>query len=285
MQDGEKKRIRIEVKLADECGNKHCDFSLTGEIYGERRKDPDMCGAITDEIAEQFPELAKFVGLHCCNYLGHPMYPIENGQYYVREESKDLAMRYLRITEDEYEALKLAEDKDEKLFFKYQLYYLGIVDRWKKEADEFIAFLEEKTGNKWVNPYKPEEERNVMHLTDEERVEVETKIADDYYTKQAILERMLNKDREKQLAIRNNIIERYTKEERKAREERDIMLYVFDNGMPIDNVIFYNHTRKVVFNWQNWGKKVTQEQFDEFMSKVDYSKLPEGIEFQLGKQK
>lgn len=87
------------------------------------------------------------------------------------------------------------------------------------------------------------------------------------------------------MAIRNEVIERYNKAEKKAREERDIMLYLFDNGMPIDNVIFYDHKREVVFNWLDYRPQVTLQQFEEFVSKVDYSKLPENIKFKLGKDK
>ena len=194
-------------------------------------------------------------------------------------------MSQLRINEEEYEILKLASDKEEKLYFKYLLFSLGIVDRWKHEADDFIKFLEEKTGDTWVNPYKTEQLRNVMHLKEDERNEVCAKIADGYYTKEAIYERKEARYKAAQEAIRNEVIQRYKKEEKKAREERDVMLYIFDNGLPIDNVIFYQHTKKVVFNWLDYKPLVEQERFNDFISKVDYSKLPEGITFQLGKDK
>ena len=282
-EGGEKKRLRIEVTLNDCCRNGHHDFAITGEVFDEYRKNPSAWGAIHEIIVEHFPELEKFIPLHCCNYLGHPLYPVENGQYFVREEGKEVAMRQLRITEEEYGQLELASDKEEKLYFKYLLYSLGIVDRWKKEADEFIAFLEEKTGEKWEYPYKPEQERNVMHLTTDERKEVESKIAEGYYTKEALAERKAARYKAAQDAIRNKVIERYEEAERKAREERDVMLYLFDNGMPIDNVIFYDHTKKVVFNWLDYKPMVSQEQFVDFVNRVDYSKLPEGVTFHLGK--
>ena len=280
--DGGKFRVNAEVFLGDECRNKHCDFSFTGTVKRDRGVTV-ACGAIHDEIALAFPELKKFLPLHMCNYLGHPVYAVENGQYFIRE-GKRQAMNYLRITEEEYEKLSVAGEKEEKPYFKYLLYSMGIVDRWKSEADEFIAFLEEKTGKKWVNPYKPDEER-VMRLTDEERADIEKMVADGYYTEEAMEGRKKKRERDKQMAIRNEVIERYNKEEKKAREERDIMLYLFDNGMPIDNVIFYDFKREVVFNWLDYRPQVTLQQFEEFVSKVDYSKLPENIKFKLGKDK
>ena len=54
--------------------------------------------------------------------------------------------------------------------------------------------------------------------------------------------------------------------------------------MPLDNFIYYDHRNTGVFNWRDYASKndiVTQEQFDRFLKKVDYSKLPSGIEFQL----
>ena len=281
-ENGCKFRIIVNVRLDDDCNNKHCDFSVTGSVYKENRREPETCGCIHEEIAKHFPMLRKYIPLHLCNYLGQPMYPVENGQYFIKNETKEKAMELLRITSEEYEALKPISDKEEKLYFKYQLFYLGIVSRWKKEADEFISFLEEKTGDKWVNPYKPEEER-VMALTDEERTEVEEKIVQDYYILDSIKKRELDRRRAENEAIRDSIIEKYNDIEKKAREERDVKLYLFDNGMPIDNVIYYDHTKRVVFNWLDYKPMVTQEQFVDFVNKVDYSKLPDGITFHLGK--
>ena len=285
-EDGCNMKINVHVRLNDDCKNGHYDFSITGDVYrqsGNGRWVEDRCGCIHEDIERLFPQLKKFIPLHLCNYLGHPTYPEANGQYFIREKGKEVAMEQLRITEKEYDILSLAADDEERPYFKYLLFTLGIVDRWKQEADEFIKFLEEKTGNTWVNPYKPEEERNIMRLTEDERNEIKKKIDEGYYSVEAQKARREARYKAAQDAIRNRIIERYEETERKAREERDIKLYIFDSGMPIDNVIYYDHTKQVVFNWQDWEKKVTQEQFVDFVNKVDYSKLPEGVTFHFGK--
>ena len=285
-EDGSNMKINVHVRLNDDCKNGHYDFSITGDVYrqtGNGRWVEDRCGFIHEDIERLFPQLKKFIPLHLCNYLGHPMYPEVNGQYFIREKGKEVAMEQLRITEKEYDILSLAADDEERPYFKYLLFSLGIVDRWKQEADEFIKFLEEKTGNMWVNPYKPEEERNIMRLTEDERNEIKKKIDEGYYSVEAQKARREARYKAAKDAIRNRIIERYEETERKAREERDIKLYIFDSGMPIDNVIYYDHTKQVVFNWQDWEKKVTQEQFVDFVNKVDYSKLPEGVTFHFGK--
>ena len=146
-----------------------------------------MGGCCHDEIAKYVPELAKFIPLHCCNHYGAPMYPVENGMYHIKNSDKSVAIEYLRISDKEYP--KLSEAVDDKMYFKYLLFNLGIVDRWKRESDELIAELENLCGKKWVNPYKPEEERFTLTLTDEERLLIEERIKAGYYSAENIEKR------------------------------------------------------------------------------------------------
>ena len=70
----------------------------------------------------------------------------------------------------------------------------------------------------------------------------------------------------------------------KIDQELAVKLHVLRCGMPLDNFIYYDHRNTGVFNWRDYASKndiVTQEQFDRFLKKVDYTKLPSGIEFQL----
>ena len=105
-----------------------------------------MGGCCHDEIAKYVPELAKFIPLHCCNHYGAPMYPVENGMYHIKNSDKSVAIEYLRISDKEYS--KLSEAVDDKMYFKYLLFNLGIVDRWKRGSDELIAELEDLCGKK-----------------------------------------------------------------------------------------------------------------------------------------
>lgn len=68
---------------------------------------------------------------------------------------------------------------------------------------------------------------------------------------------------------------------RQAEAEKKIMLCVFDYGLSTDNVIYYSHTNTLSFNWDSYGEKITQEEFDDFVNKVDRSQLPEDIRFEL----
>lgn len=168
-----------------------------------------------------------------------------------------------------------------ELKHKTSLFNLGIVDRWKRESEELIAELEKLCGKKWVNPYKPEEERFVLTLTDEERSLIEERIKAGHYSSENIEKRRVEAHKAKMAAKRAEICERYDKKIRQAEAEKKIMLCVFDYGLSTDNVIYYSHTNTLSFNWNGYGEKITQEEFDDFVNKVDRSQLPEGIKFEL----
>lgn len=163
VENGEKYKIVANISLED-LHNKHCDFHITANVYVHSDElycgEPWAwyCGGCCHElIGKHFPEMKKFLPLHLCTHDGIPIYPIENGIYHFKNSSAEVALNYLRLTKDEFWVLN--KEIDSPARFHQKLFTLGIVERWKKEADEFIAFLEEKTGEKWVNPYTPEEER------------------------------------------------------------------------------------------------------------------------------
>lgn len=275
-------KICAKVSLDDDCNNMHTDFSITADVY-ERTKNGRWVwvagGCQHDLISKHFPELKRFIPLHLCSHDGSPMYPVENGSFHVYNSSEIITNDYLRLSDGELQKLNAAP-KDHA-YFKYMLFHLGIVARWQKEADEFIRFLEEKTGVEWENPYTPEQEHFRLEISAEEKAEIETKISNGYYSEEAIAERNEARRIAKIEAQREEILAKYNKTEQQARNERDIKLYILDSGLPTDNVIYYNHTNKVVFNWKDYDKKITQEQFVDFINQVDYSKLPDGVEFSI----
>lgn len=281
-EEGNVYKICAKVSLDDDCNNMHADFSITADVY-ERAKNGRWVwvagGCQHDLISKHFPELKRFIPLHLCSHDGSPMYPVENGSFHVYNSSEIITNDYLRLSDGELQKLNAAP-KDHA-YFKYMLFHLGIVARWQKEADEFIRFLEEKTGVKWENPYTPEQEHFRLEISAEEKAKIETKISNGYYSEEAIAERNEARRIAKIEAQREEILAKYNKTEQQARNERDIKLYILDSGLPTDNVIYYNHTNEVVFNWKDYDKKITQEQFVDFINQVDYSKLPDGVEFSI----
>ena len=115
----------------------------------------------------------------------HHYIQLKNGYYFLQKDKKQ-AKEYLRVTDEEMGILSKCDNKE---YFKYQLFALGIVERWQAESKKAIQALEELTGDVWVNPYKESEERHRFVLSDEEREEMEGKILSGYYTESAIQER------------------------------------------------------------------------------------------------
>lgn len=282
--NGKRYIIVAEISLNDECNNHVYEWSVTGEMYRcnkdwSKSKGVDRCevsGAIGDRISKYMPDLKDFADMHLNNYLGQPSYPEANGMYWLRDSLKK-GMEYLDITKEEAEELSCClYDKE---YFKYKLFEFGIVDRWKEKSDRLIKRLEEMTGKKWVNPYKPEEERFVLRMTDEEKKEVEERITSGYYTKEAVQERIDKKRAEK----RREIEIRYEKNLKDAidriERERMVELYLFDKG--ITNAIYHAYSNTIEFNWKGWEKQMSKEEFNEFVKTVDTTKLPKGINFKL----
>ena len=280
-KDGEKFRLDVKISLDDDCKNMCCDWSITGDIYKIAKNGRLIYwggGCIHEDIPKHFPKLKKFVVLHLSDCHGAPMYAVENGYYIMNKEGKENAREYLRATDEEINILSTAGDKQ---YFKFLLFRLGIVAKWQKESDEAIKELETLTGYKWVNPYKSNEERRHVLITDEEVKEISNKIESGYYTPEAVKARE-EKARAKAIEKkRNEIINDCKKGVEKLERQRDIMLYILDSGLPVDNVIYYDHTNIVVFNWMDYREKVTQADFIDFVNNVDYSRLPEGITFEI----
>jgi hypothetical protein len=277
--------LNVFVKLADDCKNKHCDFSITGRItLNKPRPSEDTFvagGCIHNVIAKHFPELKKFIPLHLCAHEGTPMYPVENGIYHIENSSKKEAMDYLRITDEEYD--KLAKCTEHKTYFAYMLFNLGIVDRWKKEADEFVAYLEDKCGDKWENPYTTEEERFRLVLSEDVKNCVERLIARGYYSDENIAKRAEEARQKSYQAKVSAVMEKCEKETEKARTHRDVALCILHAGIMNDNFIYYDFNNTLVFNWRDYGDGVSKEEFDRFVAEADYSLLPEGIKIKFGK--
>lgn len=278
---GGKMKMDLHVSLDDDCKNGYCDFSITCMIYEKRGSRWMEAGGGCDHesIIKVFPSLKQFCPLHLCDAAGVPLYAVENGMYFMKED-RNKAIDYLRITENECDTLTLA--LDDKLYFKYLLFSLGIVDRWKKEANIFIQFLEEKTGCKWKNPYK-ENDSHFKPLTEDETKTVENRISAQYYTIKNIQKRQAAAAVAEYQKKRQDVIDYYTKKEKELRIDMEVKLTVLDFGLSIDNVIYYNHNNKLVFNWcdNTYREWVSEDDFNRFVADVDRSRLPEGIEIEL----
>lgn len=273
-------KVIATIKLHDECKNGTCSWSITGTLQqkkGNGRFYDIGHGCIHEEILKAFPKLKMFVDLHLCDWRGTPLYPVENGYYFLQKDKKQ-AKEYLRVTDEEMEILSKCDNKE---YFKYQLFALSIVKRWQAESKKAIQAMEELTGDVWVNPYKESEERHRFVLSDEEREEMEGKILSRYYTESSIQER---KEAERIAKIekrKNEVIKTFEKRINKATKEKDVKLAILGAGLLSDNYIYYVEGNNVVFNYYSYHDKVTEEEYNNMLKNIDYSLLPEGIKFEF----
>jgi len=131
---------KIEIKLDDEHKNGHDDFSITASIC-QYKHAPNIIidGCCHQKILMVRPEYAIFIRLHLSDWKGVPMHAVENGSYFIKEKEYDAAKSLLRISDYELEYLKkFTESKD---YFTYAIQRLGLLERWKAEADIAIAYL------------------------------------------------------------------------------------------------------------------------------------------------
>lgn len=285
MENGEKYVITAIVSLDDDCNNLHFDWSVTANIKRIARNGRRVDfggGCCHEQILKHFPKLAPFVALHLASWDGVPMYAVENGYYFAQTGPEKLPGA-LRVTPEEAAQLCAATDK---AYFKHLLFALGIVDRWHNEAAAAVAQLEELTGRKWANPYPVEVERFRLNYTPEERAEIDERIKAGYYTPEALKER---KEDEKCAAIEKQRaeIERHAAALiQKATDEKNVLLFILAAGLPVDNVIYYDHRKAAVFNWKTWADKITPEELAKLDAPgLDRSQLPEGLKFEIETKK
>ncbi|MDR1119428.1 MAG: hypothetical protein LBM08_00745 [Dysgonamonadaceae bacterium] len=280
--EGEK--ITVKICLSDDHNNGIQDFGLTAHIYEMQHDHYETVGSgcCHEEILKHWPEFKIFADLHLSDYRGVPMYAVENGFYHIQnyqsgKKTSDSAKAYLRISDEEFAVLSACDDKD---ILHYQLYALGIVAKWEKEAQEAIQILEDLTGQTFkANSIK----NNIAPLSEQTKTLIQSRIDAGYYSPEQIQNRALSaREAKKQKRIAELNAEAQRKIE-KIRNELQIRLYVVKSGLSDDNFIYYNHSNTAVFNWKSGScyDRITQEAFIDFLERVDYSQLPEGIEFKL----
>ena len=270
-------RVSVKIRLSDDCRNGYNDFAITGtvsELSFNGLWGDISSGCCHDGILKVYPEFRPFVDLHLCDAKGAPMYPEANGFYFLEKKNKqDVAKSYLRLTEPEYERIKATAS--DRLCLKYLLYDMGIVARWEREAKEAIKLLEELTGKTFTDDSR---RYQLTPLTGEETELIERRMSEGYYQPEAIESRRLEAVQEKINDIRKDAV----KAIRRIETALAVKIYLLEMGMSLDNFIYYDHTNTGVFNWRcTSGENLSQEEFVSFLNRVDYSKLPADISFDI----
>jgi len=86
-------------------------------------------------------------------------------------------------------------------------------------------------------------------------------------------------ERVKRLDDLANFVDDCIEKERRLRVENHIMIQVMNIGgaKAIDNVIFYDHTQQIKFNWAEHRDQLSVEEVDKLMELLV---LPDGVTFQ-----
>ena len=264
----------ISIRLHDDCNNGHEDFSVTATFWtvGKKRCDRtfESGGCCHEQILELKPELKLFVDLHLSDSLGAPMHAVANGLYHIQQGNHGAAKRHLRVSDDEYEKLRVAESKEHLSII---LEDMGIVYRWSQEAIQAIEILEKKTRKTFASKatrsqYTP--------LTKEQRQQEQERIDSGYYDDPERIEQRA-KDA-KRLAKHQLLLKIDAKRDKalaKARTEHQIETAIVEHFGKNVNVIWYSHTNELCFNWASHQDLVEDDEIELFES--SNPNLPTGI--------
>lgn len=207
------------------------------------------------------------------------MYAQGNGFYHLYNSSREVTMKELRITRQEYD--RFLREAEDQLYFTYLLQTMGIPERWEEEARAAIKQLEELTGQTF-------EDTSVRYqftpLTSEEMQLVEKRLSEGYYLPENIRKRK----REAALAAKRQKIADLKaaalRQKQKIDRKLQVDLYLFKLGAPLESFIYYDHSNEVAFNWTHRiyeRERMSEEQYNTLMKKIDPKKLPEGITFKF----
>ena len=260
-----RERRTIIVSLADPCNNGFCTFRVecrTEKLvfgYWQRAYCPNEIQA----YRKTFPHLKTFFELNGRNSKGQPSYCVENSVYYLKTEGVEKAAEYMHLSPE-----LVAKLSKEKEYFKYQLFTLGIMDKWAEDAAEGIAKLEELSGETFED-YETPNPYHVITLSDDERAAIEEKIESGYYTEQAQEDRARLAEEQKRAEKRAKIAAYYADKIAEYTAESEIMLTLFDKFGTTENVIYYRHSNTLCFNWTepqfaHYTKHWSEEEFAQF---------------------
>ena len=295
--DGNQETV-IKIKLGDECNNGHEDFSITcvvKELNDRGFAQEVMCGCCHDHILSIRPDLKPFVDLHLSTWQGIPMHCASNAFYwlagylklsYVKyhgstgssarstEDCLRIFREHIRCTESELPTLLQCRSVEELMI---AIEDLGILERWKTEADTAIKQLEQWTGKEFASKairghWEP--------VSEDERKLAEDRRASGYYSPEAIKYRDLEKAEANKAARRKQLLNEHDNDVRKLGNELCVKLFVLENFGCSVNCIYYDHISELAVNWTDSAKLVTREEFD-LMVKVfagfQTANLPQGV--------
>lgn len=263
-----------QIILDDECKNGHLTFSFTGSIKikkGNGRYYTLISGAIGNIITYFKPELSMFEKLHLCNHLGQPTY-IDNIRYHINEGKTDREISEMYNISDTKAIEILRNASDNKDLFYYLVFRLGVAENWENLAGEAIQEIEKRRKRKLKIEGK---DRVYKQLPKEDCEALENLYQLGYASKvQKEFRSKARKEDQKQKELKE-IEEQRNKAISKAQKEYEVKKAVVSFGISWNNVIFYDHSNKLCFNYSDCYKKIPSDLINEF---ICTNVLPEDID-------
>lgn len=282
-------KAAITIRLNDECKNGHQDFAITANLYeydaARDRWINTGGGCCHAEILRIAPEFEKFVKLHLCDYLGRPMYAVENGFYHLKNGFNQTAIdapefaekfcEYYRITAKQFKILKRSETA---LQYSIKLQALNILDQLQTEAAEAIKELESLTGETFL----VDSVRSQYTAPSMAEIEAENeRIKSGYYSAKSKRDREAAKIEAEIEKMRQGLDAKLAK----AKLEFDVKTLVLRIGgaAALKACIFYTHTNTLAFNWTSWDQ-ISETEAQRIIDKIKKSRLPKdlsGLKFEI----
>lgn len=269
--------LTVTFELHDDCHNGVCHFGITAEGVVARgkhtgpRKGRWLFGGCQHElVAKHFKELVPFIPLHLSNEFGQPSYPVDNFIFNIQQNEPDENLKeWYRVNDEQLAKLKTVTSHKE--YFQYKLFKLGVIDKWKRDADVAIAWLEEKTGQKFTHTSNP---RFTLEYSEEWMADIEKREAAGEFSEETLMKQKAEAHKKWQ----GEQLVKLAKEREFDTRKNELAEWLILN-CPTENYSFFayngfgyreNPEYKLTLNAYNWRPKLTQEQIDEFVNRPDF---------------
>jgi len=274
--------VRLTASIDDDCKNGLEDFSLTYCKWEDRfgRKDVTGGGCAAGSEDKYVRRALRKFGLepvekvHLSDFNGVPVYPTANAIFIAKERNFESFRDYLRLTDEE---ARVAVNIDDEFGLYVWLMDNGIIDRWKREANEAIAAIINGRDIEFESKAtKPDGHWYFKHPVTEGAIRAQRDlIREGYYNHEKSEKRAVERNLAECLKQIDGDIER--SQERINEEEmrikikqamRDVLEEHFVEfkrpKLLIENCIWYSHRNEIAFNWRTNSEKVIDEDYELF---------------------
>lgn len=285
--DGDVK-MEVSINVGDPYGRGYCKIDTSTIV--KKKNNPQVYQShygysrrmTENEVANYFPDLLPIVKVDDCTTNGVPIRYV-NFLYYFEQMDLKSAQSLLRCSDEEFLQLSSAGHEGDIDYLTYLIVKIGLVDKWKKEADEAIKAFNSVSGHNFIDPYGDEYGMNL-------RKDIAPKM--DYYARmekegaftiEGIAARRKLASDQRLVGERGHAIADYVSDVNKLKVELSIRLAMLEFKIFKEDYIYYEHNNHIVINWRQHN--VMLEQFNYMVDNIDMGKLPPNVQIIYGDRK